>query len=110
FEEDVKACGEQLQRHKHKQVCKKYGHKTCRFQFPHDFAAESYFDKETKSVILACRDQMVNYYNEWVLIFCQFNHDLHCILSGRSCKAAMFYITDYITKMSVKMYEMLTLM
>ncbi|KAK0215910.1 hypothetical protein EDD85DRAFT_782356, partial [Armillaria nabsnona] len=75
-----------------------------------DFTAELYFDKETKSVILACRDQMVNYYSKRVLVFCQFNHNLHCILSGRSCKAAMFYITDYITKMSVKTYKMLTLM
>ncbi|PBK86474.1 hypothetical protein ARMGADRAFT_940752, partial [Armillaria gallica] len=83
-------------------VCRKYRHDTCRFQFPHDFAVESYFNKETKSVILACQDQMVNYYSEWVLVFCWFNHDLRCTLSGRSCKVAIFDITDYITKMSVK--------
>ncbi|PBK59365.1 hypothetical protein ARMSODRAFT_838291, partial [Armillaria solidipes] len=83
FEQDVKYCGEKLQRHEHRKVCNKYGHDTCRFQFPHEYVGESYFDAETKSVILACRDQMVNYYNEWVLVFCRFNHDLRCILSGR---------------------------
>ncbi|SJL17395.1 uncharacterized protein ARMOST_20945 [Armillaria ostoyae] len=110
FEQDVKSCRERLQRHTHKAVCNKYDHDTCRFQFPHEFVSESYFDPEMKAVVLACQDQMVNYYNEWVLVFCRFNHDLCCILSSKSCKAAMFYITDYIMKMTVKTYKMLSLM
>lgn len=35
---------------------------------------------------------------------------MKCILSGRSCKAAMYYITDYIIKMSLKTYKILSLM
>ena len=35
---------------------------------------------------------------------------MKCILSGKSAKAAMFYITDYITKMDCKTYEMLSLL
>ncbi len=35
---------------------------------------------------------------------------MKCILSGKSCKAARFYITDYITKMSLKTYKILSLM
>jgi len=31
-------------------------------------------------------------------------------LSGKAAKAAMFYITDYITKMDIKTHEMLSLM
>lgn len=92
FEWDVKYCGEQLQCHHHRSVCNKYIHNSCRFQFPHEFVVESYFDVKTNSVILACCDQMVNYYKEWVLVVCCFNHDLRCILSGKSCKAATFYI------------------
>ncbi|PBK83617.1 hypothetical protein ARMGADRAFT_862810, partial [Armillaria gallica] len=110
FEEKVKYCGELLQRHKHEGVCYKYDHVTCHFQFPHDYAARSLYDKETKSVTLVCRDVFVNYFNDFILVFCQHNHNMQCILSGKSCKAAMFYITDYITKMSVKTYEMLSLM
>ncbi|KAI6008004.1 hypothetical protein EDC04DRAFT_2506671, partial [Pisolithus marmoratus] len=44
------------------------------------------------------------------LFFCHHNHDLKCILSGKSAKAAMFYISDYITKMGLKTYAMLTLL
>ncbi|KAK0431168.1 hypothetical protein EV421DRAFT_1693249, partial [Armillaria borealis] len=65
---------------------------------------------DMKAVVLTCRDQMVNYYNEWILVFCRCNHNIKCILSGKSCKATMFYIADYITKMSIKTYELLSLL
>lgn len=110
FQEDVKYCRELLQRHKHKNVCYKYDHATCRFQFPHEYAACLLYEKDTKSVTLACRDVFVNYFNEFILVFCWHNHNMQCILSGKSCKAAMCYIMDYITKMSVKTYKMLSLM
>ncbi len=110
FQEEVKYCRELLQRHRHRLFCYKYDHATCCFQFLHDYAAHLSYDKETKSVMLVCRDTFVNYFNDFILVFCRHNHDMQCILSGKSCKAAMFYITDYITKMSVKTYEMLSLM
>jgi len=53
---------------------------------------------------------MVNYFNRYILVYCRHNHDIKCILSGKAAKAAMFYITDYITKMDVKTYEMLSLL
>jgi hypothetical protein len=43
-------------------------------------------------------------------VYCRHNHDIKCILSGKAAKAAMFYITDYITKMDLKTYEMLSLL
>jgi len=55
-------------------------------------------------------DGIINYFNPYILIFCHHNHDIKCILSGKSAKAAMFYITDYITKMDCKTYEMLSLL
>ncbi|KAI6008498.1 hypothetical protein EDC04DRAFT_2965114, partial [Pisolithus marmoratus] len=55
-------------------------------------------------------DGTINYFNPYILVFCCHNHDLKCILSGKSAKAAMFYISDYITKMGLKTYEMLTLL
>lgn len=57
-----------------------------------------------------CQDGNVNYHNQHILVFCCHNHDLKCILSGKSAKAAMFYISDYITKMGIKTYEMLSLL
>jgi hypothetical protein len=111
FATEVKMCGEVLQRHVCRAVCHKYGNDgKCRFLFPHEIVEASFFDCDTNSVILVCRDATVNYFNPYVLIFCRHNHDIKCILSGKAAKAAMFYITDYITKMDLKTYQSLTLL
>ncbi|KAI6025289.1 hypothetical protein PISMIDRAFT_677141, partial [Pisolithus microcarpus 441] len=64
----------------------------------------------TNSITLMCHDGNVNYFNPYILVFCRHNHDIKCILSGKSAKAAMFYISDYITKSGSKTYEMLSLL
>lgn len=56
-----------------------------------------------------CKDGTVNYFNPYLLLFLQHNHDIKCILSVKSAKAAMFYISDYITKSDEKMYQIMTL-
>jgi hypothetical protein len=102
----VKLCGEALQRHTCRAVCHKYGNEgSCRFLFPHDIVDSSYFDPDTNSVVFQCRDGTVNYFNPYILVFCRHNHDLKCILSGKAAKAAMFYISDYITKMDTYMVK-----
>ncbi|KAG1849118.1 hypothetical protein C8R48DRAFT_571229, partial [Suillus tomentosus] len=65
---------------------------------------------DTNSVLLMSRDANINYFNPYILVFCRHNHDIKCILSGQGAKAAMFYISDSITKMDVKTYEMLSLL
>ncbi|KAG2737790.1 hypothetical protein P692DRAFT_201651508, partial [Suillus brevipes Sb2] len=108
---EVKKCGEVLQRHHCRSVCHKYGNEgRCRFLFPHEVVDVSHFDAETNSVVLMCRDDTVNYFNPYILVSCRHNHDIKCILSGKGAKAAMFYISDYITKMDVKTYEILSLL
>ena len=52
----------------------------------------------------------MNYYNPYVTVACRHNTDVRCILSGRAAKAAMFYISDYITKNELKTYEVLSLL
>jgi hypothetical protein len=104
-------CGEVLQCQTCRPVCHKYGNEgQCHFLFPHEVVEASYFDAETNSVVLMCRDSTVNYFNPYILIFCRHNHDIKCILSGKAVKASMFYIIDYITKMDMKTYQMLSLM
>lgn len=110
IEQDLKYVGEILQRHVHRPVCFKYDHKTCRFLFPHELVDTSHYDEETRSVVLRCLDSYVNYLNRFILIMCRFNHDLKCILSGRACKSAMIYITEYITKLTLNTHEMLSLL
>ena len=108
---ELKKCGERLQRHKCQQVCHKYGNDNkCRFKFPHEIIENYWYDEENNAVIFAVRDATVNYFNRYLLIFCRHNHDLKCILSGKAAKGAMFYITDYITKMDKKTDEVLSLM
>ena len=111
FVTQIKICGEALQRHVCRPVCHKYGSDNhCRFLFPHEIVEASYFDPESKSIVLMCRDSTINYFNPYILVFCRHNHDMKCILSGKAAKAASFYITDYITKMGPKTYEMLSLL
>ena len=107
----IKMCGEVLQRHECRKVCHKYGNDDrCRFLFPHEVIEASHFDPDTNSIFLLCRDGTVNYFNPYLLVFCRHNHDIKCILSGKAAKAAMFYITDYITKGDLNTHEMLSLL
>lgn len=108
---EIKKCWEVLQHHQCRSVCHKYGNTTrCCFLFPHEIVEVSHFDAETSSVVLMCKDGSVNYFNPYILVFCRHNHDIKCVLSGKGAKAAMFYISDYITKMDVKTYEVLSLL
>ena len=108
---EIKKCGEVLQCHVCAPVCHKYGNEgCCRFLFPHEIVDASYFDSDTNSIVLRCRDGTINNFNPYILVFCCHNHDLKCILSGKAAKAAMFYISDYMTKMDSKTYEMLSLL
>src|SRR5467141_3991875 len=92
-------------------VCHKYGNDgKCHFMFPHEIVDRSHFDKKRNSVFLVCHDATINYFNSFFLVFCWHNHDIKCILSGKAAKVAMFYITDYISKMDTKTHEMLSLM
>ncbi|KAF9515503.1 hypothetical protein BS47DRAFT_1275244, partial [Hydnum rufescens UP504] len=111
FIAQIKLCGETLQHHTCREVCHKYGHlDDCCFLCPHEVVEQSYFDDTTNSIILKCLDGTVNYFNPYLLVFCHHNHDLKCILSGKSAKAAMFYISDYITKNDEKMHQVLTML
>ncbi|KAG2752753.1 hypothetical protein P692DRAFT_20723175 [Suillus brevipes Sb2] len=111
FNSEVKKCGEVLQCHHCHSVCHKYGNQGhCHFLFPHEVVDVSHFDAQTNFVMLMCWDANVNYFNPYILVFCCHNHNIKCILSGKGVKAAMFYISDYITKMDVKTYEVLSLL
>lgn len=109
---DIKLLGEQVQRHDdpcRKNVCFKYGSKECRFGFPHEIVEKSSFNEEDNSITFKCLDSLVNYHNPWILAFTRHNHDLKSILSGKSAKAAMLYISDYMVKNDENMSQVLTM-
>ena len=108
---EVKRCAEVLQKHAMpcRKVCFKYGSEDCWFGFPHDIVPESSFDDVNNSISLKCLDPMMNWFNPYILTFCRHNHDLKWILSGKSAKAAMIYITDYITKDDEQIHHTLSM-
>ena len=111
MDSEVEKLGKVLQHHVCRPVCHKYGNDTqCQFQYPHEIQPLSYFEADINSIVLKCLDSMVNYFNHYILVYCRHNYDIMCILSGKAVKVAMFYITDYITKMDVTTYEMLSLL
>jgi len=85
-------------------------HKSKRVSEGNTFHCKSYFDEITNSVVMKCLDGNVNYYNHHLLTSVHHNHDIKNILSGKSAKAAMFYITDYITKNDEKLHQVLALL
>jgi hypothetical protein len=111
FVSDVKKLGECVQRHSTpcKPVCHKYGSRDCRFGFPHDIVENSAFHQDSNSILLCCHDPTINWYNPIILSSCRHNHDIKCILSGKSAKAAMFYISDYITKNDEKLWQLMSM-
>lgn len=82
----------------------------CRFGYPHDVVHMSCFESETNSIIFARCEADVDSHNPYIVVSTRHNHDVKCILSGKSTKAAMFYISDYITKMPLSTEELLTLL
>ncbi|THU97064.1 hypothetical protein K435DRAFT_574078, partial [Dendrothele bispora CBS 962.96] len=61
-------------------------------------------------IYLPILDPDINFHNPYILVFTRHNHDLKCILSGKAAKAAMFYISDYITKNRLSTGDMLSLL
>ncbi|KAJ7054737.1 hypothetical protein C8F01DRAFT_960494, partial [Mycena amicta] len=107
---DVNALAKKYQLHSCRAVCHKYGSSECRFQFPHEIVLNSKFDAETNSFFLRALNPLVNWFNPEMMICTRHNHDLKCILSGKAAKAAMFYITNYITKFDQRTYQILSLL
>ncbi|KAJ4487106.1 hypothetical protein C8J55DRAFT_423740, partial [Lentinula edodes] len=110
FTDEHKKVGEQLQRHRCRPVCHKgkSANSDCRFGYPHDVVEHSSFDLSHNSIILSRKETDVNGHNPFLLVYTRHNHDVKCILSGRAAKAAMFYISDYITKMPLNTEALLS--
>ena len=111
FDAEVKKCADILQKHSQPchGVCFKYGAAECRFGFPQDIVPESRFDADTNSIELKCVDPWINWFNRYILVCCRHNHDVKCILSGKSAMGAMIYISDYITKDDEQMHQVLSI-
>ncbi|KAG1823857.1 uncharacterized protein BJ212DRAFT_1444801 [Suillus subaureus] len=69
-----------------------------------NYCSESHVDPETEEICLRCLDGLVNNFNSMMLWAIRCNMDIKFIGSGASAKAMMYYITDYITKVQLKVH------
>ncbi|KAF5367252.1 hypothetical protein D9757_011692 [Collybiopsis confluens] len=85
------------------------------FQYEHKRIGERLQRHKCKPTALKIRpiplyESDVNGHNPILLVYTRHNHDLKWILSGKAAKAAMFYISDYVTKMPLKTDQLLSLL
>ena len=103
------------QLHEHKPTCFKYvtnfdkkkwrGYdpRLCRFNMhPDNKVGESTMNEETGEISLRVSDGLVNNFCETIIQAVRCNMDIKFIGSGKSAKAILYYITDYITKTQLK--------
>ena len=90
-----------------KKVCRKYGTKTCRFNYPRPIVRVTGF----KNGVIQLRrlDTNCNNYNRALLSVLRSNMDVKFITNGQDARATIFYITDYVTKSELSVYECITM-
>lgn len=104
----------ECQTHEHRATCWKFwkgpGYpKECRFQLDESSVIPaSYVDPKSGEFTLRRVEGMINNYNPLTLQALRNNMDIKYIASGNSAKAAMFYITDYISKGQLKTHVALS--
>ena len=62
-----------------------------------------------KLVPISTIDPWVNNFNEYLIAACRSNMDIKFIWSGNDAKALVYYITDYVTKMSLSFHDTFSL-
>src|SRR5580704_15354235 len=80
----------------------KYG--TCKARFPRDIVSETMIDPATGALLMKKHEQWMNTVTPMVTYLVRSNTDVTSLLSGTAIKAVIVYISDYITKSSLKTY------
>ena len=107
-DKDLSALAEACQRHSHRATCYKNWkgppqEKKCRFELNESNTEPvTFFDQGTGELTMQKLDGMVNNFNSVMLRAIRCNMDIKFIGSGGLAKAALYYITDYISKAQLK--------
>ncbi|KAJ7217598.1 hypothetical protein C8J57DRAFT_1095758, partial [Mycena rebaudengoi] len=78
---------------------------SCSARFPRDVHHETEVDVNDGSIKLKKLEPMMNNVTPAVTYVLGCNTDVTCLLSGTSIKAVVAYISDYVTKSSLKTYH-----
>ena len=69
----------------------------------------SAIDPTTDNICMRRSDAWINNFNEYLIAACRSNMDIKFIWTGNDAMALVYYITDYVTKMSLSFYDTFSL-
>lgn len=81
------------------------GSQYCRARFPQELFSETVVDFETGALRLRHLEPWVNDFSRLISYTVRGNTDVTCLLSGTQVRAVLGYVTDYITKPGLKLYQ-----
>ena len=85
-----------------KHLCLNNKHGTCKARFPRDYQEKTEIDETDGRIILEKHKRWLNTVTPMLCYLLHCNSDTTSLLSGTAIKAAIAYITDYISKTSLK--------
>jgi hypothetical protein len=74
----------------------------CKAKFPHPIVAHTTIDMETGAVNMKKHEEFINTLTPLVTYLLRCNTDVASLKSGTAIKAVILYVSDYITKSSLK--------
>ncbi|KAH6874673.1 hypothetical protein BKA70DRAFT_1041076, partial [Coprinopsis sp. MPI-PUGE-AT-0042] len=77
----------------------------CRARFPREVYPETAVDPEDGHIFLKKLEEMINTYTPLLTYLLRCNTDVTCLNSGTSMCEVIKYVTDYITKVSLKSHH-----
>ncbi|KAL1685161.1 hypothetical protein GGG16DRAFT_66855 [Schizophyllum commune] len=80
----------------------------CEARFPRDYVSKSYVDRVTGAIHLVKKEVMMNCVTPVLTYLTRGNTDTTSLQSGTSMKAVVLYVSDYITKCSLKTYHIMS--
>jgi hypothetical protein len=97
-----------LNRHSenHRHGCRASPVHECRARFPRDLHQFTTVDEATGALVLKKRERWITTFSVPLSYLLRCNTDVTCLLSGTMVRAVIAYVTDYVTKSSLKTHTM----
>ncbi|KAL1670949.1 hypothetical protein EV122DRAFT_178740, partial [Schizophyllum commune] len=80
----------------------------CDARFPRDYVSKSYVDRVTGAIHVVKKEVMMNCVTPVLTYLTRGNTDTTSLQSGTSMKSIVMYVSDYITKCSLKTYHIMS--
>jgi hypothetical protein len=90
----------------HRHGCRASPAHECRARFPRELHQSTTVDDTTGALVLKKHERWINTFNVTLSYLLRCNTDVTCLLSGTMVRAVIAYVTDYVTKSSLKTHTM----